>query len=295
MKIFLTGGTGLIGQAFIKKFTDKHSFTVLTRNIAKAPPLKNVTYIDSLKGLDNLNEFDAVINLQGEPIFGKRWNAYQKQQLIQSRVTVTQQLVVLINNSTKPPSVFLSGSAIGFYGRQTNEHIDEEFSSPYQEFSHQLCKEWESAARKVTTDTRVCLLRTGIVLSKKGGALAQMAPPFKFGLGAVIADGEQHMSWLHIDDMTSAMDFLLTTDKIAGVVNFTAPNPVTNRVFSDELAKAYRKPRLMCMPAFVVNLMFGEVAELLVYGQHVVPTKLLEAGYQFHYAELPQALNNLIP
>ncbi|REL26572.1 TIGR01777 family protein [Thalassotalea euphylliae] len=295
MKIFLTGGTGLIGQAFIKQFADKHSFVVLTRNIEKAPAFKNVTYIDSLKGVDNLDEFDAVINLQGEPIFGKRWNAYQKQKLIQSRVTVTQQLVVLINNSTNPPSVLLSGSAIGYYGRQTDEHIDEEFSSPYQEFSHQLCKEWENAARKVTTDTRVCLLRTGIVLSDKGGALAQMAPPFKFGLGAVIAGGQQQMSWIHIDDMTSAMDFLLTTEQIKGVVNFTAPNPVTNRVFSDALAKAYRKPRLMCMPAFVVNAMFGEVAELLVYGQHVVPARLLNAGYQFHYSELQPALKNLIP
>ncbi|REL29785.1 TIGR01777 family oxidoreductase [Thalassotalea euphylliae] len=295
MNILITGGTGLIGQAFIKRFVNEHSFTVLTRHPDKGSPIKNVTYIGTLDGFENLDKFDAVINLQGEPIFGKRWNAYQKQQLIQSRVQVTQQLVSLINKSQNPPSTLLSGSAIGYYGRQTELDIDESFATPYEEFSHQLCQSWEIAALKANTKTRVCLLRTGIVLSPEGGALAQMAPPFKFGLGAVIANGQQVMSWIHIDDMTKAMNFLLTASSIEGEVNFTAPNPASNKIFSDELASAYHRPRVMCMPAFVVNLMFGEVAELLVFGQHVIPKKLLDAGYTFEFPQLSQALKNLIP
>ena len=294
MKILITGGTGLIGQAFIKRFTQEHSFTVLTRQPDKQLASSNITYIDTLKSFDNLNAFDAVINLQGEPIFGKRWNAYQKQQLIQSRVRITQQLVTLINKSSNPPKAFISGSAIGYYGRQSELDIDESYANLHQEFSHQLCKIWETAALVTNSKTRVCLLRTGIVLSPEGGALAQMAPPFKFGLGAVIGNGQQMMSWIHIDDMTKAINFLLTNSNIQGAVNLTAPNPVSNKVFSDELASAYRRPRVMCMPAFIVNLMFGEVAELLVYGQHVIPKKLLDAGYTFDYPNLSQALKNLI-
>ena len=294
MNILITGGTGLIGQAFIKQFQDKYNFTVLTRQKGASPVGKQVHYIDSLQQLTNLNDFYAVINLQGEPIFGKRWSLAQKQTIKQSRLFATQTLSSLFNQSDKPPKVFLSGSAIGYYGRQSELAITEDFNSPYPEFSHQLCQKWESAATKANSKTRVCLLRTGIVLSPKGGALAQMAPPFYFGLGAVIASGQQYMSWIHLDDMVLAIDFLLNEEKLNGVVNMTAPQPVTNHEFSKTLASVLHRPCFLTMPAFMVNLLFGDVAELVIYGQHVIPQKLTDSGFHFQYPQVEQALKNLM-
>lgn len=293
MKILITGGTGLIGSAFIERYQALYRFTVLTRRANVTNYGSRVDVISSLASLDNLDEFDVVINLQGEPIAGKRWSSRQKKNIIDSRIDVTQTLTTLINRSANPPHLFISGSAIGFYGRQDTTAIDESFTQCFNEFSHKLCERWEKAATKASSKTRVCLLRTGIVLSERGGALSQMLPSFKMGAGAAIASGKQFMSWIHIDDMIEAINFIIEHDDIHGPVNLTSPQPATNKDFSTSLAKRLNRPCLLSMPSFVMRLLFGEMADLLIYGQHVVPKKLIDKSFQFKHPELNEALSSL--
>lgn len=297
MKILITGATGLIGSALCKLLADKHELIALTRNINKA---KNTlpNSIDVLDNLEDLNfdDLDAVINLAGEPIADKRWSAQQKQRIFQSRLGITEQIVTKINASDAPPKVFISGSAIGFYGRQPAENvITESYSSTYPEFSHQLCKQWEELALQAQSpDVRVCLLRTGIVLSKQGGALDKMLPPFKLGLGGKMASGKQMMSWIHIDDMINAIVFLLDEPNAHGAFNLTAPEPVSNTNFTQILAKTLNRPALFPMPEFVLKLLFGEMSDLLIYGQNVIPEKLEQQGFKFKFETLDTALNEVL-
>jgi len=307
MNILITGGTGLIGRYFIEKYRHQHHFTVLSRQMHPKPfsgerqaspeaaeGSTGITLIQHLESYQNLDAFDAVINLQGESLPNKRWSEKQKQVLCQSRWQITEHISGLINQSTSPPEVFLSGSAIGYYGRQQTQHIDEDFSDCYPEFSHTLCQTWEEKAGLCKENTRLCLLRTGIVLGKSGGALAKMLPPFYFGLGGPIGDGQQGMSWIHIDDYCQALNYLLQHKEISGAVNLTAPNPVGNLDFSRALAKQLRRPCFLPMPGPVLRLLIGEMAELLIHGQYVVPKKLLNAGFSFNYPELTQALAQLL-
>ncbi|WP_394174564.1 TIGR01777 family oxidoreductase [Thalassotalea litorea] len=298
MKLLITGGTGLIGSHFIRRYQDKYAFTLVSRQ--HTPILSSdinqaaITFIDSLAALPHLNDFDVVINLAGQPIVDKRWNRIQKQKICHSRWHITEQLSRLINDSDTPPRVFLSGSAIGFYGRQGEEEIDESFTDIYPEFSHQLCKVWEDKARLCHNKTRLCLLRTGIVLERNRGALAKMIPPFRMGLGGRLSHGKQVMSWIHIDDMVAAMQFMIEHDSIRGPVNMTAPNPVSNREFSEALAKTLGRPNLATMPSFVVRALFGEMADLMLYGQRVLPIALLKAGFTFEHSQLDDALAQLL-
>jgi len=210
MKILITGGTGLIGQAFIRQFYD-HQFTVLTRSISGSKAIwpASVSFIESLDILQNLDEFDAVINLAGEPIIDKRWSPEQKHVICQSRWLLTQQLVALFAQSQKPPAVFLSGSATGVYGDRGTEQVSEASPVEIGGFSTQLCLNWEKIAMQAEPHTRVVLLRTGIVLSTQGGALTKMLVPFKCFLGGRIGYGEQYMSWIHYQDHINAMHYIL--------------------------------------------------------------------------------------
>jgi uncharacterized protein (TIGR01777 family) len=297
MKILITGATGLIGSALCKLLADKHELIALTRNINKAKNTlpNSIIALDNLKDV-NFDDLDAVINLAGEPIADKRWSAQQKQKIFQSRLAITEQIVNKINTSDTPPKVFISGSAIGFYGRQPAENvITESYSSTYPEFSHQLCKQWEELALQAhSPDVRVCLLRTGIVLSKQGGALDKMLPPFKLGMGGRMASGKQMMSWIHIDDMVNAIVFLLEDEKAHGAFNLTAPEPVSNTNFTQTLAKTLNRPALFPMPEFVLKLLFGEMSDLLIYGQNVIPEKLEQQGFKFKFKTLDTALNEIL-
>lgn len=288
MRILLTGGTGLIGSALVKRWQDQHDISVLSRTPRR--DTARVRYLNQLSAVD-CNQFDAVVNLAGEPIANKRWSEAQKQRICQSRWQLTEQLVKQLNLASTPPKVLISGSAIGFYGRQGNEEINEDYQAFFPEFSHDICARWENLALQAASpNTRVCLLRTGVVLAADAGALKKMLPPFKLGLGGKIGSGEQYMSWIHLDDMVELIDFLLHHDQLSGPVNATAPKPVTNAVFSAELAKRLKRPALLPMPAAVLKLMFGEMSDLLLYGQRVVPKKLLDAGFQFRYPNLQLAL-----
>jgi uncharacterized protein (TIGR01777 family) len=295
MNILITGGTGLIGSQLVPFLATQHKLVIITRNVSMAENVlgHKVSLHSSLDHFDNLDEFDAVINLAGEPIVENRWTKKQKQRIESSRWETTQTLVDLINKSDAPPSFLISGSAIGYYGRQGSEKIDESFTDVHQEFSHSLCEKWEQIAMQAQSEnTRVCTIRTGIVLSKKGGALSKMLMPFKMGLGGPIGNGMQYMSWIHIQDLLRAMQFLLDNQTCQGPFNFTAPNPVENKVFAQTFAKRLKRPAIFPMPAFVLRIMMGEMSDLLLFGQNVVPAKLLEKGFEFAYPSLEQALES---
>ncbi|MBN7819911.1 TIGR01777 family oxidoreductase [Bowmanella yangjiangensis] len=297
MQILMTGGTGLIGTRLLSRLPEGYHVTVLTRNLAEAELAlgRRATWISSFNELPNLDGFDAVINLAGEPIADKRWSKEQKDRICQSRWQITEKLVDLCQRSQTPPKVFLSGSAVGYYGRQDEELISEYHRTPHDEFSHQLCHRWEQIALQAQSEhTRVCLLRTGIVLSRKGGALIKMLPAFRAGLGGRMGDGRQFMSWIHISDMMAAIRFLLETPDCQGPYNLTAPNPVTNQEFSETLASVLGRPCLFPMPGFVLKMLFGDMSELLLTGQRVIPTRLEEAGFHFQFQHLKPALENLL-
>ncbi|QFI37482.1 TIGR01777 family protein [Moritella marina ATCC 15381] len=299
MHILITGGTGFIGQAFINSFQTDYNFTVLTRNVSTAKrtfahiPSNNIKFITQLHELPKDIHVDAVINLAGSPIMDKMWSDKHKHVLESSRWEITQQLVDLISTKTITPEVFISGSAIGVYGRQDDQVIDEKHANYHPEYSSHLCAHWEELARAANPLTRTAIIRTGIVLAKDKGALQKMALPFKFGLGGPIGQGKQYMSWIHIADMVSAINFLLHSKSLSGAFNLTAPNAVTNREFSTQLAACFNKKARLTTPVLVLRLLLGERAELIIYGQRVIPTRLVDAGFTFKYDTLDQALSEI--
>lgn len=295
MNILLTGGTGFIGTELCKHLRNHNLVTVLTRTPEKVycnlgHDIKPVT---SLEDVD-FNKLDAVINLAGEPIADKRWSNKQKQKITDSRWQITEYIAKAIKKAYSPPHTLISGSAIGYYGRQGHVPITEEFDNFHQEFSHDVCNKWENLASQATSDrTRVCILRTGVVLGHKGGALKKMLPAYKVGLGGPIASGKQYMSWIHLKDMVGIIMYLLETRELNGIFNATAPNPVSNEEFSHQLAKTLSRPNFARVPAPVLKLLFGEMSDLLLYGQNVVPQRLMDSGYPYRYPTLNEALRNI--
>jgi uncharacterized protein (TIGR01777 family) len=295
MNILITGGSGLIGRPLINKLTPSHHVILLTRDIRRAQSLFNSSSVECVKSLQdvNIDTIDAVINLAGESIGDKRWSQQQKDKICHSRWQMTRDLNKLINSAHRPPSVMISGSAIGYYGRQNSQQIDESYNKFNNEFTHEVCQEWERLAfENLKHDMRVCVLRTGIVLSASGGALPKMALPFKLGVGAIIGDGQQYMSWIHIDDMTRLIIELLDSD-LSGVVHATAPGAVTNQQFSHVLAKSLHRPCWFKLPTKLMTLLMGDQADLVIYGQRVLPQKLLSHGFKFTYPEINSALENI--
>ncbi|WP_031565276.1 TIGR01777 family oxidoreductase [Rheinheimera texasensis] len=292
MRILLTGATGLIGSALCQRWQHQHQLIGLSRDVGKAQrqSVPGLHWVNNLNDVD-FNQLDVVVNLAGEPIAAKRWTATQKERICQSRWQLTEQIAGAILQATTPPQLLINGSAIGFYGRQNPGCIDESFSGFYPDFSHDICARWENLAMRAQTDkTRVCILRTGIVLSDHGGALGRMLPAYRLGLGGKLGDGQQYMSWIHLEDMLGIIDFVLQQTECHGIYNATAPMAVTNQQFSKLLAERLHKPELLPLPAFALRLLFGEMADLLLFGQQVYPKRLLDAGYSFHYNQLRAAL-----
>ncbi|PMH46868.1 TIGR01777 family protein [Vibrio sp. 10N.286.49.B3] len=300
MKILLTGGTGFIGSELLKSMTT-HQVVLLTREVKLAKQklnhtdLGNIHYVTSLDTLSDLNGFDAVINLAGEPIATKRWTKQQKNKICQSRWEITEQIVALIHASTKPPSVFISGSAVGFYGDQQAHPFDESLQVHHNSFTHEVCAKWENIAKRAQSDsTRICLIRTGVVLGLGGGALDKMILPYKLGLGGPIGSGQQYIPWIHILDMVRGIIHLLETDHAQGEFNLCAPHPVSNREFSQTLAKALHRPHLFYTPKWIMNALLGEASCLLFDSIRAKPKKLTELGFDFSYSRIQPALKNLI-
>ncbi len=297
MRILITGATGLIGRSLTPFLLSQgHQITALTRSLQRANNLlgQQVTYWPTLDDQEDLNSFDAVINLAGEPIAEKRWTSQQKEILCQSRWQITERLATLINASGQPPTVFISGSAVGFYGDQGQALVTEE-EPPHDEFTHQLCERWENLALAAeSSHTRVCLLRTGVVLAPEGGALAKMLPLFRLGLGGPMGDGRQYLPWIHLEDMVQGIYYLLTTHNLRGPFNMVAPYPVHNEQFTATLADVLDRPAAIRTPAAAIRLLMGESAILVLGGQRALPKRLEEAGFGFRYYELEDALRDVL-
>ncbi|PVZ85620.1 TIGR01777 family protein [Serratia sp. S1B] len=297
MKILITGATGLIGSHLTRQLLPlSHQLTLLTRNVNKAREKfgDSVSYWSSLDEQRSLDGFDAVINLAGEPIADKRWSQAQKERLCRSRWELTERLAGLIKASALPPTVLISGSAVGYYGDQGQSVVPED-EPPQPGFTHQLCQRWEALALQAqSSHTRVCLLRTGIVLAPKGGALAKMIPLFRLGLGGPIGNGRQYMPWIHIDDMVNAIIYLLDHPSLSGPFNMVAPYPVHNEQFSAILGNVLDRPAFLRAPAFAIRLLMGEASVLVLEGQRAIPRRLEAAGFNFYFLELEQALEDVV-
>ncbi len=297
MKLLVTGGTGFIGRQLCQALVSEgNRVTVFARDPEKGERIlgKQVDFVADLGELVPSDRFDAIVNLAGAPVFGGRWTAKRKQAIRDSRIGTTAKLVSFVARSEYKPKVLISGSAIGYYGDQGDRSLDE--SAPGRpEFSHELCRDWEAEAGKVREQgVRLCIVRTGLVVGKGGGFLQPMLLPFRLGLGGRLGSGEQWISWIHMDDYLAMIRRLLEDDSLEGVFNATAPNPVTNREFTETLARVLHRPALLPMPAWVVRLLLGEMSGLLLGGQRVLPVRFQQAGFQFRYPELEPALRDVI-
>jgi uncharacterized protein (TIGR01777 family) len=301
MQIFISGGTGFIGSALCQNFATKgHTITVLSRNSAPLP-FSNVQVTTDVSVLSK-ERFDLVINLAGEPLDGQRWTPLFKEKLCSSRTQTTKRIVDAILQNRQKPKVFLSGSAVGFYGNNDKISFTEHLAPLADDFPHKLCAQWEAATCPLQDHSiRICTLRTGIVLGRHertntlGGALKQLVTPFRLGLGAQLGNGRQWMSWIHREDWVGIINFILNTPDLSGPINLTAPYPVTNAEFSRTLAKTLHRPFFFTIPAPIVRTMFGEMGkDLLLHGQKVLPEKVLSLGYRFLFPELSLALKDIL-
>lgn len=297
MEIAITGASGFVGRRLMKALSGgQHNLRVLSRHAGtNLPPGVKLYVWDALKGpppAESLDGADAVINLAGEPI-AQRWNDEVKQKIRDTRVAGTRNLVQTLSTLTRRPAVLICSSAIGYYGSRGNEILTET-SAPGTGFMAEVCVGWEQAAdAAVAVGVRVVKIRTGVVLGANGGALAKMLPPFKAGMGGKLGHGDQWMSWIHLDDLVGLLQYALA-NSLHGPVNATAPNPATNADFTKTLGHVISRPAIVPMPALMLKTMFGEMAEVLLASQRVVPQVAEAAGYRFAYPELEPALRNLL-
>jgi uncharacterized protein (TIGR01777 family) len=273
-----------------------HQLTVLSRHPESVTAICGA----EVKAMATLDEwqpeqtFDAVINLAGEPIVDAYWSEKRKQALWDSRVTLTEKLVQRIAAAEQKPTVLLSGSAVGFYGNCGDTELDEAAAAG-SDFAADLCHAWEVAALGAEKyKVRVCLMRTGLVLSKSGGLLGRMRLPFKLGMGAQLGDGKQWMSWVHIDDYVAMVMRLLRDEQLKGAFNMTAPNPVSNSELTKTLARVLHRPALFSAPSIFLKLVMGERSALLLEGQRVLPKRIEALGLNLEFRELESALHDLL-
>ena len=296
MNILITGGTGFIGGALVESLAQQGAqITVFTRD-ASHFDTDTISYITDLDSIADDARYDVFINLAGESLATGRWTDERKQELVSSRVDTTLALVELARRLQHKPATVLSGSAIGYYGPQGDAELDEVAAANVQGFAQDLCVRWETAASGFSEmGIRLCLLRLGVVLARDGGAMKELAKSLDFGLGTWLGNGRQWLSWIHRDDVIAAMTFLLAQPELAGVFNLTAPEPVSNREFCDELCGRRGAFLKLPVPGLVMTLALGEMAgELLLSGQRVVPMRLQSAGFEFRYPNLREALPDLL-
>jgi uncharacterized protein (TIGR01777 family) len=295
MKVAVTGSSGLIGSNLVSCLSKKD---VTVSKILRGDPTGNeISWKPESGDWDSAfaDGIDGIVHLAGENIASGRWTKVKKEKIRNSRIEGTKRLCEHILKLPDPPSVFVCASAIGFYGDRGMEFLNES-SSRGNGFLPDVCLGWEEATESVSkAGIRVVNVRFGVVLSKEGGALAKMLTPFKMGMGGKIGSGTQYMSWVAIDDVSGAIYHALVTDSLKGPVNVTAPNPVTNKEFTNTLGKVLNRPTVMPMPAFMARLAFGEMAnDLLLASTKVAPKRLSDSGYEFQYPKLEPALKHIL-
>lgn len=296
MKVLVTGSSGLIGSALIT-FLKETKDDVYRLVRARADLLPHEIAWDPNQGVFNpqlLEGFDAVVHLGGESIMG-RWSQAKKERIRSSRVNSTQLLCQTLSKLKNPPNVFLCASALGYYGNRGDEILTEQ-SRKGEGFLADVCAEWEEATQAAAKKgIRVANLRFGMVLSPKGGALKQMLPIFKWGLGGELGDGKQYISWIALDDLIRVIEYVLKHQHLAGPINVATPYPVTNAELTKTLGRVLHRPTFFSLPTFPMQLIFGEQGqELLLSSERVQPKKLEEAGFQFNYPHLEEALRHLL-
>jgi uncharacterized protein (TIGR01777 family) len=278
MNVAITGASGFIGRALSERLRDGgHSVTAISM---RTPPRTEV-----------VAGCQAVVHLAGEPV-AQRWTAAPRERISNSRIQGTRSLVFALRQH--PPEVLVSASAVGYYGSRGDDILTEG-SPPGSDFLGQVALGWEREAYAAEQfGVRVVTPRIGVVLGRGGGALVQMLLPFRLGVGGRLGTGKQWMSWIALDDLVSLIDFLIATPAISGPVNAVAPNPVTNAVFTRELAAVLHRPAVLPVPAFALKILFGEMSQILLGGQRVIPQAALRAGFQFRFAEIGEALRHAV-
>jgi uncharacterized protein len=307
MRIFLMGGTGLVGSRLVKRFLERKDDVML---LTRRPDVARNRWNDSCRiiegnpmdagpWMDAVGDCDAVVNLTGEGIFNRRWNAAFVQLLIDSRVKSTENAVKALANRPRTTSgatkVLVNASAIGYYGPHCDEELTED-APPGDDLMAEVCKAWENAARAAeASGVRTVRVRIGVVLDKEGGALKQMMMPFKMFMGGPVGlDGRQYVSWIHHDDMVGLLLLALDYAPCQGPMNATAPNPVTNKEFSRALGRALHRPSFMPTPKLMLRLALGKVASVVTNGQRVLPKRALGLGYAFKFPEIGAAMADVL-
>lgn len=301
MRVIITGGSGFIGQALTKNLLkNKHEVNIISRNpghLTKLPVGVTATHWDDLPY--PMEGADAVVNLAGASIGGDsplnvRWSDKRKAHILESRVNSGRRISEAIAKAKDKPEILIQSSAVGFYGAQGDELIDEKHPNGV-DFLANVCRDWEDSTKEVEAmGVRRAVVRTGIVFSAKGGLFPFLKLPFSLFVGGKIGSGKQYLSWIHIDDVLSVIRFLIENKNTQGVYNMVAPHPVSNSEFTRMLAKGLKRPALLPVPAFALRFGLGEASTLTLDGQRVVPTRLLESGYAFRYETLALALPALL-
>jgi uncharacterized protein len=300
MRVLINGATGLIGTSLCRLFgSGDHQIVALSRPSGKAARLPGIEthQWDPQTGPPPPAAFDGidgVVNLAGEPLDAHRWTDEQKKRIRDSRIVTTRNLVEGLSSIERKPAVFVSGSAVGFYGDRGNEELDET-SAAGSGFMSEVCQDWEREASRATElGIRVVQVRTGVVFSAEGGALKKMLAPFKLGLGGRLGSGKQWFPWIHIEDIAGIFRHAIVTSSLGGPINAVAPEAVTNAEFTRQLARALHRPAFMPVPETALRVLMGEMAEMLFASQRVVPKAVLASGYQFRYPLLAPALTDLL-
>ena len=308
MKLFLTGCTGFIGRELIPLLIKEgHSLTVISRRskeklemssiesnirIIKMNPAKSASW-NSEEIQNSLKSCEGVINFAGEPIAEKRWTDEHCKQITNSRLETTKNLIQNLSNLKKSPKVLINASAIGFYGSHAQTEFTEE-NSPGDDYLANLCKEWESIAKKKPRATRLLIIRIGIVLAKDGGALGKMLPIFRAGLGGPIGDGKQWMSWIHRTDLCNLINESVKNSSWSGVINGVAPNPVRMNEFSYSLGKVLGRPSLLAVPGPILKLILGDGARVVLEGQNVQSQKFKKLKFNFKFPTINDAFKRIL-
>lgn len=295
MAVVIAGGSGFLGQKLAERLSAEGRRVVVLSRRARAAGDSVVWQPDGSAGdlAQHLEGAEAVVNLAGEGIADRRWSESRKAALRSSRILATRTLTRAVEACARPPRVFVSASAVGYYGPHGDEPVTET-TPPGSDFFGMLATEWEKEAQAAAGRTRLAIIRTGLVLASDGGVLGKMLLPFKLGVGGALGSGRQYMSWIHEDDWTAMVAWLIRDERAVGPFNVTAPEPVTNREFTRALGRALHRPAVIPVPAFALRLVLGELSSALLTGQRVLPTHAEQLGFRFVYADLDAALASVL-